>query len=81
MERRVSGSKITLDEIAKRMETNKNAGKAVPIPKLTGAGDPNYIKDMIARGRARQNAKPRTTAGNNSSVDKLYGPIAGSATE
>jgi hypothetical protein len=73
--------KTTLEDLAKRMETNKNAGTAVPIPKLTGAGDPNYIKDMVARGRARQNTKPRTSAGNNFSVDRLYGPIAGSATE
>ena len=73
--------KITLKDVVNRLETVKNVGTAVPIPKLSGAGDPNYIKDMIARGRARQNTKPRTSAGNNSSVDRLYGPIAGSATE
>jgi hypothetical protein len=81
MERKVSKSKITLDDIAKRMETNKNAGKAVPIPKLTGAGDPDYIKNMIAAGKARKAAKAKQFAGDNSNVNPVYGPIAGSATE
>jgi hypothetical protein len=73
--------KITLEDLAKRMEAVKNAGTAVPIPKLSGAGDPNYIKNMIAAAKARQKLKPRTSAGNNSSIDRMYGPIAGSATE
>ena len=51
--------------------------KAPVYKKTWGAGDPNYIKDMIARGKAarkiRENAKQGTY------VNPIYGPIAGSA--
>ena len=48
-------------------------------PKIFGAGDPNYIKDMIAAGKARRAQLPKKSAKDNSYVDKMYGPIAGSA--
>jgi hypothetical protein len=71
--------KITLKDVVNRLETIKeNPVKNIPR-KITGAGDPNYIKDMIARGKARQKIKPRSNARDNSSVDRLYGPIARSA--
>jgi hypothetical protein len=53
------------------------AAKKKITPELFGAGDPNYIKDMIARGKARRAQLPKTTAKDNSYVDKMYGPIAG----
>jgi hypothetical protein len=72
--------KITLKDIANRLETlqDRNAKKSVPIPKRMGAGDPNYIKNMIAAGKARRAQLPNTTANDNSYVDRMYGPIAGS---
>ena len=72
--------KITLKDIANRLETlqDRNAKKSVPIPKRMGAGDPNYIKNMIATGKARRAQLPKTTANDNSYVDRMYGPIAGS---
>jgi hypothetical protein len=73
--------KITLKDIANRLETlqDRNAKKSVPIPKRMGAGDPNYIKNMIAAGKARRAQLPKTTAKDNSYVDRMYGPIANSA--
>jgi hypothetical protein len=47
----------------------------------SGALNPNYIKDMIAAGKARRAAKPKINVSDNSNVNKVYGPIAGSATE
>jgi hypothetical protein len=31
--------------------------KPTPKPKTWGAGDPNYVKDMIARGKAKKTNK------------------------
>jgi hypothetical protein len=45
----------------------------------SGALNPNYIKDMIAAGKARRAAKPKINVRDNSNVNKTYGPIAGSA--
>ena len=59
--------------------------KPKPKPKVTkrpdtwGAGDPNYIKDMIARGKAAR--KAREDAKQGIYVNPTYGPIAGSAKE
>jgi hypothetical protein len=39
---------------ASMAKMNKSAAK--PKPKLGGAGNPNYVKDMIKRGKAK--AKP-----------------------
>ena len=36
--------------------TKMNKSAAKPKPKLGGAGNPNYVKDMIKRGKAK--AKP-----------------------
>jgi|LakMenE01Jun11ns_1017448.scaffolds.fasta_scaffold7234609_1 hypothetical protein len=47
----------------------------------SGALNPNYIKDMLAAGRARRAAKPKINVRDNSNVNKVYGPIAGSAVE
>ena len=47
--------------------------------KRSGAGDPNYIKNMIAAGKARRAQLPKKSAKDNSYVDRMYGPIAGSA--
>jgi hypothetical protein len=69
--------KITLKDVVNRLETVKNAGTAVPIPKLSGAGDPDYIKNMIATGKARKRNIPKRNTSDNSYVDRLYGPIGG----
>jgi hypothetical protein len=59
---------------------SRNAPKPAPKPsikapakptkskptELWGAGDPNYIKNMIAAGKARQEAKAKQFAGNDS---------------
>jgi hypothetical protein len=45
----------------------------------SGALNPNYIKDMIAAGKARRAVKPKINVRDNSNVNKIYGPIAGSA--
>ncbi len=71
--------KITLKDVVNRLETIKeNPVKNIPL-KITGAGDPNYIKNMIASGKARKAQIPKTKARDNSYVDRLYGPIARSS--
>ncbi len=59
--------------------TAKPKPKATPKSEYWGAGDPNYIKDMIARGNAAKKARENAKQG--IYVNPTYGPIAGSATE
>jgi hypothetical protein len=61
----------------KPKETPKS--KTPIYPKTWGAGDPNYIKDMIARGKAARKARENAKQG--IYVNPTYGPISGSATE
>ena len=63
------------------MATPKPKPRVPVYSKTWGAGNPNYIKDMIAAAKARRAQSPKTTPKNNSYVDRMYGPIAGSATE
>ena len=51
--------------------------KVTKRPDTWGAGNPNYIKDMIARGKAAR--KAREDAKQGIYVNPTYGPIAGSA--
>ena len=46
-------------------------------PEVWGAGDPDYIKKMVARGKAAR--KAREDAKQGIYVKPIYGPIAGSA--
>ena len=57
----------------------KSKPKTSAKPEVWGAGDPNYIKNMIAAGKARRAQLPKKSAKDNSYVDRMYGPIAGSA--
>jgi queuine/archaeosine tRNA-ribosyltransferase len=69
--------KVTLKDVVNRLETIKeNPVKNIPR-KLTGAGDPDYIKNMIAAGKARKRNIPKRNTSDNSYVDRLYGPIGG----
>ena len=61
------------------MATPKPKPKAkTPIyPKTWGAGDPNYIKDMIEMSKTARKARENAKQG--IYVNPTYGPIAGSA--
>jgi hypothetical protein len=57
----------------------KPKSKVTKRPDTWGAGDPNYLKDMVARGKAAR--KAREDAKQGIYVNPTYGPISGSATE
>jgi hypothetical protein len=48
-----------------------------PSTRGWGAANPNYVEDMVARGRAARKARENARQG--TYVNPTYGPIAGSA--
>ena len=72
-------SKKELEAIKKEITKPKQKPKPKPKLKTWGAGDPNYVKDMVARGKAAR--KAREDAKQGIYVNPTYGPISGSATE
>jgi hypothetical protein len=65
------------DKEAIKKEITKPKPKPTPKLKTWGAGDPNYIKDMIEMGKTARKARENAKQG--IYVNPTYGPIAGSA--